>query len=102
MPKTKTTLVIEADGDKYTMSIVEEDSKSGDRLDQRVAQNIMRMDENLRRPETMQMLTGLQNNPQAMLRSMMGRMFGGGGMPNVPGMPGMPGMMPPGGGFGFM
>lgn len=93
MAKTKTTIVIEADGDKYTMEIQEPEGKNGDRLDQRVAQNILRMDDNLRRPETMQMLNGLQQNPQAMLRSMMGRMFGGGMMP---------GMMPPGGGFGNM
>ena len=97
MAKTKTTIVIEADGDKYTMSIQEAEGNNGDRLDQRVAQNIIKMDENLRRPETMQMLSGLQQNPQGMLRSMMGRMFGGGGM-----MPGMPGMMPNGGGFGMM
>ena len=97
MAKTKTTIVIEADGDKYAMSILESDGSSGDRLDQRVAQNIIKMDENLRRPETMQMLSGLQQNPQGMLRSMMGRMFGGVGM-----MPGMPGMMPHGGGFGGM
>jgi hypothetical protein len=96
MAKTKTTIVIEADGDKYAMSILESDGSSGDRLDQRVAQNIIKMDENLRRPETMQMLSGLQQNPQGMLRSMMGRMFGGGMMP------GMSGMMPNGGGFGMM
>ena len=91
MAKTKTTIIIEADGDKYTMNIVEPDGKSGDRLDQRVAQNILRMDENLRRPETMQML----QNPQAALRSMMGRMLGGGMMPGM--MGGMPGS-----GFGRM
>lgn len=87
MAKTKTTIIIEADGDKYTMSIVEAEGKSGDRLDQRVAQNILKMDENLKRPETMQML----QNPQAALRSMMGRMFNGGGM--MPGNGGMFGGM---------
>ena len=91
MAKTKTTIVIEAEGDKYTMSIVEAEAKSGDRLDQRVAQNILKMDENLRRPETMQML----QNPQMALRSMIGRMFGGGMMPGM--MGGMPGT-----GFGGM
>lgn len=87
MAKTKTTIVIEADGDKYTMNIVEPDAKNGDRLDQRVAQNILKMDENLRKPETIQML----QNPQAALRSMMGRMFNGGGM--MPGNSGMFGNM---------
>jgi len=90
MAKTKTTIIIEADGDKYTMAIIEPDGKSGDRLDQRVAQNILKMDENLRRPETMQML----QNPQAAIRSMMGRMLGGM-------MPGMMGGMS-GSGFGMM
>jgi hypothetical protein len=90
MAETITNIRIKADGDKYTMEIVEADGKTGDRLDQRVAQNILRMDENLRKPETMQMLTGLQQNPQGMLRSMMSRMMGGG----------MGGMMP--GGMGGM
>lgn len=92
MAETTTTIRIKANGDKYTMEIVEPDAKSGDRLDQRVAQNIIRMDENLRRPETMQMLAGMQQNPQAALRSMMGRMMGMGSP--------MGGMMPGPGMFG--
>ena len=90
MAETITNIRIKADGDKYTMEIVEAEGKTGERLDQRVAQNILRMDENLRKPETLQMIAGMQQNPQGMLRSMMSRMMGGG----------MGGMMP--GGMGGM
>jgi hypothetical protein len=91
MAETITNIRIKSEGDKYTMEIVEAEGKTGDRLDQRVAQNILRMDENLRKPETMQMLNGFQQNPQAMLRSMMSRMMGGGMPGGMGGMGGMPG-----------
>lgn len=82
--ETTIKIKLAADGNDYTMEIVEADAKQGTRLDNRVAQTILKMDENLRKPETMQMLA----NPQAVMQNMMRRMMGGGGM-----MGGMPGMM---------
>lgn len=62
---------------------MESDAKQGTRLDQKVAQTILQMDENLRKPETMQMLANPQAVMQGMMRRMMGGMGGfmGGGMP---------------------
>lgn len=82
--ETTIKIRLAADGNNYTMEIVEADAKQGTRLDQKVAQTILKMDENLRKPETMQMLA----NPQAVMQNMMRRMMGGGGM-----MGGMPGGM---------
>lgn len=78
--ETTIKIRLAADGNNYTMEIVEADAKQGTRLDQKVAQTILKMDENLRKPETMQMLA----NPQAVMQNMMRRMMGGfmgGGMP---------------------
>lgn len=78
--ETTIKIRLAADGNNYTMEIVESDAKQGTRLDQKVAQTILKMDENLRKPETMQMLA----NPQAVMQNMMRRMMGGfmgGGMP---------------------
>ena len=82
--ETTIKIRLAADGNNYTMEIVEADAKQGSRLDQKVAQTILKMDENLRKPETMQMLA----NPQVAMQNMMRRMMGGGGM-----MGGMPGGM---------
>ena len=79
--ETTIKIKLSADGNNYTMEIVEADAKQGTRLDNRVAQTILKMDENLRKPETMQMLA----NPQSVMQNLMRRMMGG--------MPGMPGMM---------
>lgn len=79
--ETTIKIKLSADGNNYTMEIVESDAKQGTRLDNRVAQTILKMDENLRKPETMQMLA----NPQSVMQNLMRRMMGG--------MPGMPGMM---------
>jgi hypothetical protein len=83
--ETTIKIKLAADGNSYTMEIIEADAKQGTRLDQKVAQTILKMDENLRKPETMQMLA----NPQAVMQNLMRRMMGGGGGM----MGGMPGMM---------
>lgn len=81
--ETTIKIRLAADGNNYTMEIVESDAKQGTRLDQKVAQTILQMDENLRKPETMQMLANPQAVMQGMMRRMMGGMGGfmGGGMP---------------------
>lgn len=80
--ETTIKIRLAADGNSYTMEIVESDAKQGGRLDQKVAQTILKMDENLRKPETMQMLA----NPQMAMQSMIRRMMGGGMMGGMPGM----------------
>lgn len=82
MNETTIKIKLAADGNNYTMEIVEPDAKNGNRLDQKVAQTILKMDENLRKPETMQMLA----NPQGVMQNMMRRMMGGGFMGGMPGM----------------
>ena len=84
--ETTIKIKLSADGSNYTMEIVEAEAKQGTRLDNRVAQTILKMDENLRKPETMQMLA----NPQSVMQNLMRRMMGGGmGGGNMGGMPGM-------------
>ena len=82
----KTTIEIESnDQGQYTMKIVEQDAQNGTRLDQVVAQRILQMDQNLRNPQTQQMLQMFKQNPMAAMQ----RMMRGGGMGGN--------MMPPGG-----
>lgn len=88
------------DGSSYTAEIVEPEARSGSRLDQKVAQNIIAYDNQLRQPQTQQMFQAFRQNPMAAMRQMMSQMMaqGGNGMPG--GMPGQfPGNM---GGFGGM
>ena len=73
MNETTIKIKLAADGNNYTMEIVEADAKQGNRLDQKVAQTILKMDENLRKPETAQMLA----NPQMVMQNFMRRMMGG-------------------------
>lgn len=80
--ETTIKIRLAADGNNYTMEIVEADAKQGGRLDQKVAQTILKMDENLRKPETVQMLA----NPQMVMQNVMRRMMGGGMMGGMPGM----------------
>lgn len=89
-----TTLKITAgdDGKSYTMEIIEGDAKNGTRIDQKVAQMILRLDERMRDPQAVNMLQQAQQNPQGMMQQMFQRMMGGG----------MPPMMGGGGGFNPM
>lgn len=85
------------DGQSYKMEIVEADAKNGTRLDQKVAQTILQMDERLRDPNTMSTIQQMRQNPQGMMQQMMQRMMGGmggGGFNPMQMMGG--GMMPPG------
>lgn len=98
--ETTIKIKLSEDGTNYTAEIVEVDARSGTRLDQRVAQNIIAYDTQLRQPQTQQMFQAFRQNPMAAMRQMMSQMMqGGGGMPGV-----MPGQMPGGGmgGFGGM
>lgn len=91
------------DGSSYTAEIVEPDARSGSRLDQKVAQNIIAYDNQLRQPQTQQMFQAFRQNPMAAMQQMMSQMMrGGNGMAG--GMPGqMPGQFPGNmGGFGGM
>ncbi len=92
----ETTLKVKAspDGKSCVVEIVEEEAKTGDRIDQKAAQMIVQMDEMLRNPEflqrlgamsqQMQMLSGQQmrfNQPQMPFGAMpMNPGFPGGGM----------------------
>ncbi|WP_302452737.1 hypothetical protein [Victivallis vadensis] len=87
--ETTIKIKLNADGKSYTAEIVEADAKNGTRLDQRVAQTIIHMDERLRDPQTLQMIQNARQNPQAMLQQMMGGMMGGGGMNPMQMMGGM-------------
>ena len=97
--ETTIKIKLSEDGTNYTAEIVEVDARSGSRLDQRVAQNIIAYDNQLRQPQTQQMFQAFRQNPMAAMRQMMSQMMqGGGGMPGQ--MPGQfPGNM---GGFGGM
>lgn len=102
--ETTIKIKLSDDGSTYTAEIVEPEARSGSRLDQKVAQNIIAYDNQLRQPQTQQMFQAFRQNPIAAMRQMMSQMMQGGGMPGA--MPGqMPGQMPPGGnmgGFGGM
>ena len=88
--ETTIKIKLNADGKSYTAEIVEADAKNGTRLDQRVAQTIIHMDERLRYPQTHQMIQNARQNPQAMLQQMMSGMMGnGGGMNPMQMMSGM-------------
>lgn len=97
--ETTIKIKLSEDGTNYTAEIVEVDARSGTRLDQRVAQNIIAYDTQLRQPQTQQMFQAFRQNPMAAMRQMMSQMMqGGNGMAG--GMPGQfPGNM---GGFGGM
>lgn len=85
----KTTIEIESnDQNQYTMKIVEQDAQNGTRIDQVIAQRILQMDQNLRNPQTQQMLQMFKQNPMAAMQRMMRGGMGGGGM-----MPGAGGGM---------
>ena len=95
--ETTIKIKLSDDGTNYTAEIVEVEARSGSRLDQRVAQNIIAYDNQLRQPQTQQMFQAFRQNPMAAMRQMMNQMMQGGSMPG-----GMPGQMPGGGGFGGM
>lgn len=99
--ETTIKIKLSEDGSTYTAEIVEVEARNGTRLDQKVAQNIIAYDNQLRQPQTQQMFQAFRQNPMAAMRQMMAQMMqGGGGMPGA-----MPGQMPPGGnmgGFGGM
>lgn len=77
--ETTIKIKLNADGQSYTTEIVEAEAKTGTRLDQKVAQTIIHMDERLRDPQTLQMIQNARQNPQGMLQQMMSGMMGGGG-----------------------
>lgn len=82
MNETTIKIKASADGNDYTIEIVEEDAKNGTRIDQKTAQGILAMDQRLRDPEMQQMMRNFQNHP---LANQMRRM-----MPwSAPGMGGM-------------
>lgn len=87
-----TTIKITAgdDGKSYQMEIVEADAKNGKRVDQKVANMILNLDQQMRDPNFVNMMQLARQNPQGMMQQMFQRMMGGG----------MPPMM--GGGFNPM
>lgn len=82
------------DGQSYTLEILEQEAKNGNRIDQRVAGKILAMDQQFRDPNFINTLQQMRQNPQGMMQSLFQRMMGG-GMP--PMMGGFNPMM--GGGF---
>lgn len=73
--ETTIKIVASADGKSYSLEIVEAEAKTGDRIDQRTAQMIKRMDDMMRDPNFMQAYNQMarQQSPR----------FGGGSMPLV-------------------
>jgi hypothetical protein len=84
-----------ADDGQYTIEIVEGDAKNGTRLDQQVAQEIVKMDQKLKDPQTAQAMASFRQNHQGMIQRMFSGMMpnfnnnmpwgGGGGMPGMNG-----------------
>jgi hypothetical protein len=98
--ETTIKIKLSDDGSSYTAEIVEPDARSGSRLDQKVAQNIITYDNQLRQPQTQQMFQAFRQNPMAAMRQMMAQMMAQGGN-GIPGQ--MPGQFPGNmGGFGGM
>jgi hypothetical protein len=98
--ETTIKIKLSDDGSSYTAEIVEPDARSGSRLDQKVAQNIIAYDNQLRQPQTQQMFQAFRQNPMAAMRQMMAQMMAQGGN-GIPGQ--MPGQFPGNmGGFGGM
>ena len=94
--ETTIKIKLSDDGSSYTAEIVEPEARSGSRLDQKVAQNIIAYDTQLRQPQTQQMFQAFRQNPMAAMRQMMSQMMAQGGN-------GMPGQFPGNtGGFGGM
>ena len=52
--ETTIKIVASADGKNYSLEIVEAEAKTGDRIDQRTAQMIKKMDDMMRDPQFMQ------------------------------------------------
>ncbi|MBQ7404252.1 MAG: hypothetical protein IJW05_15090 [Lentisphaeria bacterium] len=80
------------DGETYGLQLVEPDAKNGNRIDQRIARQIINLDKQLREPQFVNMLQQSRQNPQGFMQGLMQRMFGGG-------MPMGGGRFPPMGGF---
>ena len=88
----ETTLKVKAspDGKSCVVEIVEEEAKTGDRIDQKAARVIVKMDEMLRNPEFMQRLEAMQQQMQAYSGQAMrfNQPMPYGTMPMNPGFPG--------------
>lgn len=68
------------DGTSYKMEIVEPDAKNGSRIDQKVANYILSLDNQMRDPNFVGMMQQARQNPQGLMQQMFQR-FMGGGMP---------------------
>jgi hypothetical protein len=68
--ETTIKIVASADGKNYSLEIVEAEAKTGDRIDQRTAQMIKKMDDMMRDPQFMQAY-------QQMARQQQSDRFGG-------------------------
>lgn len=75
---TTIKIIANEDGQNYKLEIVEADAKTGTRVDQKIAQMILKMDEQLRDPQVLGMMQQARQNPQAMMQQMFQRMMGGG------------------------
>lgn len=80
------------DGQSYFMKILEPDAKNGKRIDQKLANLLISLDGPLGDPQFLNCIQQGQQNPQAFIRGIFQRMFGGG-------MPMGGGGFPPMGGF---
>ena len=82
------------DGQSYGLEVLEQDAKNGNRIDQKVAMQIVALDKQLRDPQFVNMLQQSRQNPQGFMQGMMQRMFGGGMQPMMGGgFPPMGGLM---------
>lgn len=66
----ETTIKIKAspDGNNCTLEIVEEDAKTGNRIDQRVARVILELDKAMQNPQFMQAMQSMQQQQSQMAR----------------------------------
>lgn len=78
----ETTIKIKAtpDGKDCTFEIVEEEGKTGTRIDQVAAQGVLNMDKMLRDPQFMQAYQQMRNQQMPSNPARRGYPFGGGGM----------------------
>lgn len=63
--ETTIKIVASADGKNYSLEIVEAEAKTGDRIDQRTAQMIKKMDDMMRDPQFIQAYQSMARQQQA-------------------------------------
>ena len=66
--ETTIKIKLSPDGNHCSLQIVEEDGKQGNRLDQKIAQLILELDEMMKNPQFMQAMQSMQHQQGGMAR----------------------------------